>query len=213
MLLSLAIPPSMCARKLMPKQAKISTDAWIDSFVERVNRSPREPKFAEELPVWLRREQEQDYGPGKGYLAYDWQILETGHNEWIEALERNLPFPFAPSFRSLVRRYVYPDFTVGPLWLFANTGQPLYGEMSEAVLRDKHLSRVLVEHGYLHFARPETGDYDPICFDTGRRLKGGEHPIVRIDHEAILCDSRIGNVRVIAPSFLEFVREFVQAGE
>lgn len=80
---------------------------------------------------------------------------------------------------------------------------------------DRPLCRAynLLQHGYLQFARPDTGDYDPICFDTRRRLKGGEHPVVRVDHESILCNKRIGTVTEIAPSFLKFVMDIVEKVE
>ncbi len=193
----------------MAKHAKIPVDELIDRFVAQVNRSKRERKFGNDLPVWLRvgPPDSENYPDEKA--QFNWQIRKAERTEWIEALEARLPFPFPPSFRSLVRRYVYPDFTVGALWLLANTGEPLFREMSDAIVRDKHLNKILRQHGYQQFARPETGDYDPICFDTRRKLKGGEYPIVRVDHEAIACHGRIGKVREIAPSFLAFVAEIM----
>jgi hypothetical protein len=194
----------------LKKRTNNSVDEWIDRFVECVNQSEREPKSVEDIPPRLRMAL-AGVGQWTQPMEYfDWQIRKADRSEWIETLEAKLPFPFPPSFRSLVRRYVYPDFTIGTLWLFANTGEPLFHEMCDAIVRDKHLSQVLVRHGYLQFARPNTGDYDPICFDTRRRLKGGEYPIVRVAHEPILCHDRIGDVGEIAPSFLAFGINVVQ---
>ena len=52
-----------------------------------------------------------------------------------------------------------------------------------------------------------------VCFDTRRRLKGGEYPIVRVKHESILCYHRIGAVGEISPSFLIFVMDVVAKAE
>ena len=194
----------------MAKHVKIPVDDVIDRFVELVNRWEREPKFGNELPSWLRVGTPHNENYPDGQALYDWQVRKTDRKEWIDVLEAKLPCPFPPAFRSLVRRYVYPDFTVGPLWILANTGEPLYHEMSEFIVRDKHLNKVLHQHGYQQFARPDGGSYDPICFDTRRKLKGGEYPIVRVEHEAVLCHSRIGKVWEIAPSFLAFVVEVVE---
>ena len=197
----------------MTAHSTIYVDDLIDRFVEHVNSSEREPKCLDDLPTWLRVGPPDDDSVADERAYYDWQIRRAERTEWIDALGTRLPFPFPPSFQSLVRRYAYPDFTVGPLWLLANTGQPLYHEMSEGILGDGHLSRTLMEHGYLQFARPDTGGYDPVCFDTRRKSEGGEYPIVRIDHEAILCYDHIGNVEELAPSFLAFVREVVEKAE
>lgn len=200
----------------MGKHTTITVDDWVDRFVEHVNHSDREPKSGKDIPPWLRGEARSDeytywdVAQPDEYTDFDWQIRKVERTQWIEELESKLPYPFPPSFHSLVSRYAYPDFTVGPLWLLANTGEPLFYEMSDTIQRDVHLSKTLAKHGYLHFARPDTGSYDPVCFDTRRRLKNGEYPIVQVEHEAILCFDRIGDVTEIAPSFLAFVTDVVE---
>jgi hypothetical protein len=44
-------------------------------------------------------------------------------------------------------------------------------------------------------------DYDPVCFDIRERTKGKDYPIVKIDHEEILCNNRVKVVAELAPSF------------
>lgn len=51
------------------------------------------------------------------------------------------------------------------------------------------------------FANPYFYNYDPVCFDCN--LGATEPRLVQLDHEAILCNSRIQVVREIAPSFIE----------
>jgi len=50
---------------------------------------------------------------------------------------------------------------------------------------------VLRKHGYLTFARPQDGSYDPVCFDYRKKTDSTEPAVVRIDHEEILCRDRI----------------------
>ncbi|HEV7902304.1 MAG TPA: SMI1/KNR4 family protein [Pyrinomonadaceae bacterium] len=128
---------------------------------------------------------------------------------WVEQFEHKLPARLPPSFRSLVARYSFPSFEVGTLALFANNGDGGYDELANAVFRDKVMADVTHKAGYIQFARPADGGYDPICFDTGGSSKNREFPIVRLEHEAILVNSRIVVREVIAKSFLEFAQAVV----
>ena len=94
--------------------------------------------------------------------------------------------------------------------VFANAGSALQYEMSSAVFQDKALSAVLLSYGYIQFARPSGGSYDPICFDTNRKAGIGEYPITWIDHEEILCDDNIRVVEEVADSFPEFIVDHLQ---
>ncbi len=159
-------------------------------------------------PVWLRTRQLDDFPEWEPLASFEWEVKRVEHAPWIETLEAALPLPFPRSFRSLVLRYAYPSLAIGPLQLFANTGEDRHDEMSQVILRDKRFSQTLLQHGYLQFARPDTGCYDPICFNTRIKSHRHEYPIVRMDHESILWDGRIRYVREIALSFLDFVMGF-----
>jgi hypothetical protein len=51
--------------------------------------------------------------------------------------------------------------------------------------------------------------YDPVCFDLRRRSSTGDCPIVKIDHEQILCNWRIKKVGELAPSFRKLVESTI----
>jgi hypothetical protein len=188
----------------MPHKPKTFTvDQRIDAFVEKINALPREWASDTDIPPSLR------LGSSEGGWRYDWRIQKRDDIDWIEALEANLPGPLSPSFRSLVTRYVYPAFSVGGLWLFANTREQASNDWRIWLWQDKYLSRGLLTNGCIQFARPDTGSYDPICFDTRNRAKDGECPIVRIDHEGILCDDRLVIISQVAPSFSDFVEDYL----
>jgi hypothetical protein len=112
----------------------------------------------------------------------------------------------------LVTRYIYPDLEIGDLWIFANNRVDLSDEMRSTVFQDEFLSRMLFDAGYIQFARPGGGNYDPICFGTKRQSSGGEYPIVQIDHEGILCHEKISIVKEVADSFHQFVETYLQEG-
>jgi hypothetical protein len=183
---------------------ELQVDQLIDAFVRKINRSPRRRIREEDIPYRLRQ------GGAEYGLYYDWTIQRFHYINWIEPLEAQLPAPLPLSYRSLVARYIFPAFEVPPLILMANTGQTLYHEMSMAMTRDKVLSKVLLQNGYAQFARPNTGDSDPVCFDFNRRSRTGDCPIVRINHQTIIVSSRVQVLAEIAPSFYEFIDRFVR---
>lgn len=176
----------------------MNPDNLIDRFVERINSSSREGLFDEDVPPELRISR---YAEG----CWDWHIKTTDGIDWIEPLEAKLGTRFPLSFRSLITRYQFPAFEAGPLILLANTSVGVYDELRVRIFRDEILSQNLLSSGLIQFAVPESGSYDPVCFDIHRSRSNGESPIVRIDHEAILCDDQIVVVKEVAESFAEFV--------
>ena len=110
---------------------------------------------------------------------------------WIEDLEPKLPKRFPASFRSLLSRYAFPPFDAGDLSLFANTGTSNEEELSVAIFKDRVIADTTLKAGYIQFARPTSGSYDPIRFDARQARSNREFSIVRLDHEEILCRERI----------------------
>jgi hypothetical protein len=122
----------------------------------------------------------------------------------ISKLPQSWPKPFG----SLIERYRFCNFEIGPLMLFANSGHELFYELSDRVFKDKGIFPTLHKNGSLQFGLPHEANYDPVCFDMKRRNRG-DAPIVQLDHEEILLRSRIRIVQEIAPSFVEFMQHAV----
>ena len=182
----------------------MNVDGLIDEFVGKINRSPRRRIREEDIPHRLRE------GGAEFGLYYDWTIQRFNDIHWIQPLQDQLPWPLPPSYHSLVNRYQFPAFEIEPLILLANTGETLYHEMSMAMTGDKVLSEFLLKNGYAQFARPNTGDSDPVCFDFNRRNSDGDCPIVRISHQTIVFNSIVQIMDEIAPSFRDFVEQYLQ---
>lgn len=123
---------------------------------------------------------------------------------WIIALEAKLPQRFPVSFRSLVTRYSFSTFDVGGLSFFSNLGDGSDEELSVAIFKDRIIAKATLKAGFIQFARPVSGSYDPVCFDTNRKSRNREFPIVRLDHEEILCRDRIHIVEILADSFFRY---------
>lgn len=127
----------------------------------------------------------------------------------IEELEAKLPKRFPVSFRSLLMRYAFPSFDAGGLSFFSNTGTASDEELSVAIFKDRFIAEATLKAGYIQFARPDSQSYDPVCFDSRHPSNNREFPLVRLDHEEILCHERILVSETIADSFYRFVADFV----
>jgi hypothetical protein len=179
-------------------QERHMAEARVDAFVAAVNSSSREPKPRKTIPELCRR---SDVGH-RGY--YDWQIVPAKAGSWLVELASRLPYRWPLSFHTLISRYQFPSFCCGPLEFYSvgldNPPDDCY-ELRTSVLRDPALVSVLWEHGYLPFARPEDSSYDPVYFHCVDVSGASEPAVVRIDHEEVLCRSRIRVEQVLSPGF------------
>jgi hypothetical protein len=197
------------------------SEQLIDRFVETINRLPREPGSAEDIPPSVRGETDREVGlalydwqsrawSDSGLIWYDWQIRAWPDIDWIAPVERAVGATLPRSYRSLVTRYVFPAFDTDTLSLSANTPEGTFREFRKRVFGDPMFVAVILSAGYIPFAQPDECNYDPVCFDTRRRDTSGECPIVRLEHESILCNGVIGDTEEISPSFAALVDEFVR---
>jgi len=140
------------------------------------------------------------------------QINEIKIAPWIEDFEKKLPKALPRSFRSLVTRYSFQSFDLRGIFFFGNTGtsNDTSNDLVAASLADRHLTDTLLPSGYVQIGRPDTGDYDPICFDTKKSKQSHEYSIVRIDHEEVLRNCRIKVSAEIATSFLALIEDYLE---
>ncbi|HHL31135.1 MAG TPA: hypothetical protein ENJ41_01025 [Oceanospirillales bacterium] len=176
----------------------------IDDFIDFVNSNEIEPGFENEIPPSLRTEIVDG-------VWFKWKIKAHDNINWIKEIEGVTKLPFPRSYKSLVSRYIFPCFDLGPISFLGNipTGSNFdQQELLTGIFTDTNLSNCLLKNGYLQFGRSSTGSYDPICFDTNRVTNKREYAIFRIDHERALIDSKISIVEKIAPSFINFVKNY-----
>jgi hypothetical protein len=122
---------------------------------------------------------------------------------WVPIAEGKFGRRLPESFRSLVTVYAFPEFDVGGISVFSNLndGSPL--DITVAPFADPFMSAWLISRGYLQFGRPDTGSYDPVCFDFSSGKN--DPPVVVLDHEDILLERRKIAVQPLAESFLELM--------
>lgn len=124
---------------------------------------------------------------------------EDGRVRFAE-LEAQLKKRLPVSFGSFLSRYSFPSFEVGGISFFSwqrETDQ----YTAEASSKRGGLSELLLPAGFFQIGRPDTGDFDAVCFDLNRTRQNREYPIVRISHEDILCHWRVNVLGELWPSF------------
>jgi hypothetical protein len=57
----------------------------------------------------------------------------------------------------------------------------------------------------VQIGRPDTGDFDAICFDLNEQTQNHEYRIVQVDHEDILCNWKVRVLGELWPSFIEVI--------
>ena len=125
------------------------------------------------------------------------QIGRSAIDDFYKACPHRLP----PLYEELVLGYRWARVDLGRFRLLANPpGAELNGILSQ-MRRDKALWKELTAKGYVQFGMASDLNYDPVCFDTSRRQPDGDCRVVQLDHEEILCNSRIRELGELARSF------------
>jgi hypothetical protein len=131
-------------------------------------------------------------------------ILEEDNASRFHSFEEKLSKRLPQSFGSLLSRYSFPNFDVLGISFFGwESDSNQYIE--EALAPKGSLSELLIPAGYVQIGRPDTGDFDAICFDLNQQAQNREYRIVQVDHEDILCDWKVCVSADLWPSFIKFV--------
>jgi hypothetical protein len=125
-------------------------------------------------------------------------------------LEEKLPKRLPQSFASFLSRYSFPAFDAGGISLFGwDSDSNAYTE--EASAAKGSLSEVLVPAGFVQIGRPDTGEFDAVCFDLNVDYQNREYRIVKVDHEDILCNWRVRVSGELWPSFIKLVDSVISS--
>ena len=131
----------------------------------------------------------------------------------LDPLYAKLPGRFPPLYERLVLTYRWADVDLGRYTLLANPPGPDLSRLLNGISKDPALWKSLIPAGYIRFAKGPDYDYDPVCFDIRERKKNHDYRIVKIDHEKILCNSRVKVVAELASSFEDLVRRTISEAE
>lgn len=132
----------------------------------------------------------------------------------LESLYVHLPERFPPLYEELLVSYRWLEVElVGFVKLYANPIEPTFDGLLSQMTCDKAMVEILFSRNLLPFGTASDGCYDPICFDRSRVLSDGESPIVRVEHESMLCEGQLGRVQPVSPTFRAFVAKILEEAE
>jgi hypothetical protein len=125
-----------------------------------------------------------------------------------EKLAKRMPL----SFESFLARYSFPAFDVLGITFFEwNSDSNKY--IVEASAPKNSLSELLIPAGYVQIGRPDTGDFDAVCFDLNHQAQNREYRVVQVDHEEILCNWRVRVTGELWPSFIKLVESALSSDD
>jgi len=119
------------------------------------------------------------------------------------------PKKLPPLYERLILSYCWLEVDLGLFALLPNMpSEGLEGSIGPQC-GDPILNAVLIPRGFVQFAKAPGDNYDPVCFDLNRPTKHGDYPVVRFEHETILCEEKLGDRDTICPSFRSAMIEIV----
>ena len=129
------------------------------------------------------------------------------------AEERQVPagIRYPRIFGDLLSGHSFMAFDVAGVRIHGNL--PLEEDSLRELLADKALTTALVVAGFSPFGRPANGAYDRVCFDIRGRTCPLDAPVVLMEHEAILSNSRVPRPRLVAAGIIELLDSGMREAE
>jgi len=151
--------------------------------------------------------------------------FERGYPKWkpaaiatdVSALKdfyARIPGPLPALYEQLALTYRWLEVYLGDsLRLLANPPGPALRGLADSIAVDPVFVEILFPLGLVPFGK--AGDiYDPVCFDLRSPVGEGDCKIVRVEHESVLCDGRVGETWLVSDSFRALVATLANgAGE
>ena len=129
--------------------------------------------------------------------------VDAGDATALDHIYQQLPARLPKLYERLLLTFLWDDVELPSLLLLGNPG---LDELLTSLLYDPYLTETLLPNGFISFGRAPGGGYDPICFNTRARAGRYDCQIVRMDHEDILCNSRLRIREIVAPSFRALIQ-------
>lgn len=135
--------------------------------------------------------------------------LQSHQNpDWILGIEKRIGRTLPETYRDLVARYSFAPLEIGPVVLFSNLGDQSFNDITSAPFRDPILSPWIIHAGYFHVACTSLENYDPVCLELCEAQYPKQcTPVMKFDHEAILCGRPPVSREIISESFLGLLEE------
>jgi hypothetical protein len=109
----------------------------------------------------------------------------------LRMFEGKLPKRMPQSFESFLSRYSFPAFDVLGTTLFGwDSDSNKF--MVEASAPKNSLTELLIPAGYVQIGRPDTGDFDAICFDLNHQAQNVSIELCRWITKTLCAIGRCG---------------------
>jgi hypothetical protein len=135
----------------------------------------------------------------------------------LRPIRDRLSRPLPRLYENLVLNYRWPEVYLHGIRLKANSPGPDLSGLAGALFEDPAFESVLIREGYLPFAYGggDRGEwsFDPVCFDLNRLRSNCDCPIMRFEHESILCWGKIGEVWQLWPSMEAMMVDTIKAAK
>lgn len=144
-----------------------------------------------------------------------WQDELKWHPKYIETSPKILAplytriagcFPLL--YEQLVLSFRWLEVDLKVIRLLGNPPGSDFTDLTEAIFNDLVIADVLIPAGFIPFARSSI-NYDPICFDLNTMTSQRDCPIIQFEHEAILCDFKIGKYWQHWTSFRDLISNII----
>lgn len=133
-------------------------------------------------------------------------LRKEDNSSRLELFQQKLTKRLPQSFESLLSRYSFREFGVLGVELFGwDSDSNAY--IAEASAPKNSLSEFLLPAGFVQIGRTELGGFDALCFDWNKPVQNREYRIVQVDHEDILCNSKVRVVGELWPSFVKLAED------
>ncbi len=153
-------------------------------------------------------------GEAEGDGSRVWRPLRSPADpSCLPPLYAALPARLPRLYELLILTYRWAEVDLQKFRLLANPPGPDFSGLLHEMSKDRFLWNVLIGAGFIRFGKGTDVDYDPVCFDLSSRKKNNDYRVVKIDHEEILCNSRIKIVMEVAASFEDLVRLTIAAAQ
>lgn len=129
----------------------------------------------------------------------------------LEAIYAIIPIRFPSLFEKLLLSYRWYGADTGLFRIFQNPPGEDLSEFLSNMQKDKTMFEICLQNGFVMFGLGPDLRHDAVCFDVRKSAHGRKYPVVKLDHEQILCNSRIKIMENLARNFDELVRQAIES--
>ena len=136
----------------------------------------------------------------------DLVIPQVTESSALEEIYTVIPVRFPSLFEKLLLSYRWYGADTGLFRIFPNPPGEDLSEFLSSMQRDQSMFDFCLKNGFVLFGLGPDLRYDAVCFDVRKSAHGRKYPVVKLDHEQILCNSRIKILENLSKNFDDLVR-------